>query len=117
MSRDAVLILTPDLLAAALFGAAVELAGHRPHFAQDGEHGREALRRTRPRIVVVDCDHDAFCDDALIGPAMMTGARVILVHSHRGSRDPRTLGVAHDLPVLTLPGDADRLVSLLRGRP
>ena len=114
MSRDAVLILTPDVLAAALLGAVVDLAGHRPHFALDGEHGRDALRRTRPRLVLVDCDHDANCTDAFIGPALMTGAQVILVHSWRAPRDPRTLDAAQGLPVLTLPDETARLLELLR---
>src|SRR3954471_24023298 len=58
VSRQAVLIISSDPLAAALLGAAVELAGHQPHFVRTEERARAALLRARPRLVLVDCDHD-----------------------------------------------------------
>ena len=87
MSRHPVLVLSPDPLAAALLGAAIELAGHVPRFPQPDEVARTALLRVRPRLVVIDCDHQDGCSDAFIGPALMTGSRVLLFRSRRTRRD------------------------------
>src|SRR4029077_4532677 len=56
VSRNVVLVLSSDPLAAALPGAAIELAGHAPTFQQADESPRGALLRLRPALVVIDCD-------------------------------------------------------------
>ena len=48
------LVLSDDPLAAALVAAAIEHYGVRPVFAAAGESPRDALRRLRPRVVLVD---------------------------------------------------------------
>jgi len=114
LSRHDVLILSADALAAALLGAAVELAGHQPHFPESHERARDALRRVRPRLVVVDCDHEDACAEAFVGPALMTGAQLLLFDSHkradRGVTAARRLG----LDVVHLPDDHEVLVRRLR---
>ena len=82
-TRVPVLVLSSDPLAAALVGAAIELAGHAPRFPLADEAPRAALLRVRPRLVVIDCDHEDACSDSFIGPALMTGSRVLLVRSRR----------------------------------
>lgn len=117
MNRHDVLILSTDPLAAALLGAAVELAGHAPQFALPAEEARTALLRLRPRAVLVECDHDDACSEAFVGPALMTGARVHFVRSPRTRRDvadtARRLGVR----VIDLPVEHDTLASLLQDLP
>jgi hypothetical protein len=112
--RHDVLILSTDALAAALLGAAVELAGHQPHFPKDHEPARVALRRVRPRLVVVDCDHADACTEEFVGPALMTGTRLLLFdsrrHGDRGVDVARRLG----LDVVHLPEDHDVFVRRLR---
>ena len=56
MSRQIALVLSTDPLGAALLGAAIELSGHIPRFAQSDEPARAALLRIRPRLVIIDCD-------------------------------------------------------------
>jgi hypothetical protein len=113
VTRSAVLIFSEDPLAAALIGAAVELIGLEPAFATDGEPPRSALIRVRPRLVLVDCDHEGTCAPAFIGPAMMTGARVVLLGSRHSRRDPRTLATSFGLRAMTLPADLDAIAGLL----
>lgn len=117
MNRHDVLILSTDPLAAALLGAAVELAGHVPRFALPAEGARTALLRLRPRAVLIDCDHDEACSDAFVGPALMTGAHVHFVRSARTRRDigdtARRLGVR----VIDLPMEHDALASLMEDLP
>lgn len=117
MSRHAVLILSADVLAAALLGAAIELAGHQPHFPETDEAARDALRRVRPRLVVVDCAHTDACKEAFVGPALMTGARLLLFSSNR--HGDGGIGVARrlGLDVVHLPGDQDVFLRRLRELP
>ncbi len=113
MTRQAVLILSSDALSAALLGAAVELAGHAPHFAQTDEPPRTALLRIRPRLAVIDCDHEEACSDEFVGPALMTGARVLLFRSHRSKRDISEFASRLELRVADMPVDHDALTRLL----
>lgn len=116
MSRHDVLLISSDPLASALLGAAVELAGHAPHFPRAGETARAALRRLRPRAVLVDCDHEA-CSDAFIGPALMTGARVQLFRSRRTQRDASDVARRLGVSIIDLPMEPDALTTLLRDLP
>lgn len=110
------MIFSADALAAALLGAAVELAGHDPHFPRSGEVARDALRRVRPRLAVVDCDHDEACSDSFVGPALMTGARVLLFSSPRGS-DGADIAQRLGLTVLRMPDDQGAFLQWLRDLP
>ena len=117
VNRHDVLILFADPLGAALLGAAVEIAGHVPHFPQPGEGARAALLRLRPRAVLVDCDHEEASTDAFIGPALMTGARVQLLCSRRTRRDMSIPAQRLGLSIAELPMEHDQLVALLRDLP
>jgi len=114
VSRDAVLVLSDDPLAAALLGAATELAGYSPRFPLQNEKARTALRRVRPGLVLVDCDHPEACTDEFVGPALMTGSRVLLFRSRRTARDPGEFAGRLGLRVLELPVEHEPLRQLLR---
>jgi hypothetical protein len=115
-SRD-VLILSADPLAATLLGAAVELAGRVPHFPEPGEAARAALLRLRPRVTLIDCDHEEACTESFIGPALMTGSRVQLFSSHRTTRDANGIAQRLGLSVATLPMEWHALANLLHDLP
>jgi DNA-binding NtrC family response regulator len=115
-SRHDVLLLSADPLASALVGAAVELAGHAPRFPRAGESARDALRRLRPRVVLVDCDHEA-CSEEFIGPALMTGARVQLFRSRRTQRDTSDAARRLGLSIVEFPMEPDALTAFLRDLP
>ena len=109
MSRQAVLVLSSDPLAAALLGAAIELAGLAPRFPQSEEAARAALLRVRPRLVVIDCDHEDGCSEGFIGPALMTGSRVMLFRSRRTRRDVTELTGRLGLRVMDMPQEHESL--------
>jgi hypothetical protein len=111
--RQPVLVLSKDPLAAALIGAAIELAGFAPRFPHSDEAPRAALLRVRPRLVVVDCDHEDACSDAFVGPAIMTGSRVLLFKSRRTRRDVSELTERLGLRVMELPIEHEPLTQLL----
>ena len=113
VSRHAVLILSSDALAAALLGAAVELAGHQPHFARQGEPARTALLRVRPKLVLIDCDHEESCTDEFVGPALMTGGQVLLFRSRRSQHDRTEFAERLSLRVIDMPLDHRELTKVL----
>lgn len=78
MEATSVLVMSADPLAAALLGALVELEGYTPHFLREGEGPRDALRRVRPAVALIDCESPEARSAAVIGPARMMGARVAL---------------------------------------
>lgn len=108
-----VLIFSSDPLAAALLAAAIELAGHSPYFAQKDERARDALLRVRPRLVLIDCDHEESCSDEFIGPALMVKARILLFRSRRTTRDVAEFSRRLELRVIELPMDYEELSDLL----
>ena len=114
VSRHAVLVISSDPLAAALLGAAIELAGHAPLFPHGDEVMRDALLRVRPRLIVIDCDHAEACSDAFIGPALMTGSRVLLFRSRRTQRDASELAGRLGLQVVDMPTKHETLTQVLR---
>ena len=116
MILHTVLILSVDPLAAALLGAAVELAGHAPAFSQDGESSRAALLRVRPRVALLDCDHEESCSEAFVGPALMTGARVVLFRSRR-TRPSSDFAHRMGLAVIILPDGVEQLIRNLAELP
>jgi hypothetical protein len=95
-------------------GAAVELVGFEPAFSIDGEPPRDALMRVRPRLVLVDCDHDAACAASFFGPVLMTGARLLLVASRRTRRDAGAIAAHFGVRALVLPTNLETLAELLR---
>ena len=113
MSRHSVLVLSSDPLSAALLGAAIELAGHVPRFPQSEEAARAALLRVRPRLVLIDCDHEDGCTDGFIGPALMTGSRVLLFKSRRTRRDATELSQRLGIGVMDMPMEHESLTRLL----
>jgi hypothetical protein len=112
-TQAAALIVSPDALGAALLGAAIDVAGLRVGFPADGETPRDALLRMRPSHVLIDCDDVTASDESLIGPAMMTGARVFLFGADRRIHLRKHLAIRFHMGTIVLPGDVDRLASIL----
>lgn len=113
-SRNPVLVLSSDPLAAALLGAAIELAGLAPRFAQSTETPRNALMRVRPRLVLIDCDHEEACAEGFVGPALMTGSQVVLFRSRRTRRDVSEMAVRLGVRTVEMPQEHGSLTSLLQ---
>ncbi len=120
MSTLDVLVLTSDAFGSALLGAAVEFSGHRPVFPLVRESARAALVRVRPRVVLVETAHEEAGNESFLGPAIMTGARPLLVYAgdqtdQQAIALARTLAERLNIPLIVLPGETERLVALLDG--
>lgn len=79
--RD-VLVVGADAVVGALLGLLVELAGDRPLFPDLGESPHDAIARLRPPLVLLDCNHDAACEDAAYERAAHMGTEVVLFAHH-----------------------------------
>ncbi len=116
MNNLGVLIFSCDPLAGALLGASVELAGLQPFFSMPDESERAALLRVRPRVVLIDCDHEEACRETFVGPALMTGSEVILFRSDRTAIDRTEFASRLKLVVMHMPIEHDALAEILRER-
>jgi hypothetical protein len=72
-----VLIVSNDATAAALLGGLVETFGYGVAFTSVLD-ANDSMRRTRPRVCLLDCENDA-CDEAAVARVMMRGVAVVLV--------------------------------------
>jgi hypothetical protein len=113
MTASGVLIVATDPLAGALLGAAVELAGYSPVFPLEGEEARDALRRSKPCAVLVDCDCDDACSESFFGPAMMMGATIAIFTSSRSRRTLQPIADEYRVRVFGLPIEFGDLKALL----
>jgi hypothetical protein len=112
-TQAAALIVSPDALGAALLGATIEVSGLKVGFPGEGESPRDAVRRMRPSCVLIDCDDATATDESLIGPALMTGARIFLFGAEGRMRIRKHLAIRFHLGVIVLPNDAERLATIL----
>ena len=76
-SNPTVLILSSDVVGAALLGGLVETLGYRVTFGRHGERMADALRRERPVMVFVDAS-DGVLSAENLGPAQMRGVPVTI---------------------------------------
>jgi hypothetical protein len=77
------------------------------------ESAREALLRKRPPLVLVECNHDDAGRPSFFGPALMTGARVVLFSSTRSGRDPSPIATRFGLGVIRLPATLEAIAGVL----
>lgn len=108
-----VLILAREELISALLGLLVETTGHTVFFAKPEERAEDAMRRTGPRVVIVDCDHRE-CTEDLVQAANEVGARLILFSASRDPEYVRKMAATSHSQSFTFPIEGPRLDSMIR---
>ena len=114
---NAVAIVSPDPLLAALIGAAVELVGFRAAFPRPDESPLDALIRLRAAYVLIDCEDPSASDEALLGRGLMRGARLFLFGSADQLAPLRTRAARFNAELIELPRDIALLHDILSRRP
>jgi DNA-binding NtrC family response regulator len=98
-----ILVIAKEPLIQTLMCSLVDLAGH--HAAQP--HGDEtvaaAVARVRPRLVLLDCEHDGACEDEAYLAAASVGAEVLLFTPSRSHAEVADLAAARGLRSMALP--------------
>lgn len=110
-----VLILAREELISALLGLLVETTGHSVSFAAPKESSRDAMRRIRPNVVIVDCDHRD-CTGDLVKAANEVGAQLILFSASREPEYVRKMAAPSHSQSFTFPIEPPRLDSMIRHR-
>lgn len=110
-----VLVLAREELISALLGLLVETTGHSVSFAAPDERSPAAVRRIRPHVIVVDCDHDD-CTQDLVDASVEIGARLILFSASRDADYVRNVARPSQSQSFTFPIEPQRLDSLIRQR-
>jgi len=108
-----VLILAREEIVAALLGLMVELQGLDPIYLAKAEIAEDLIRRARPQVVVVDCDHQD-CTDSLLGAVREVGAKPILFSPFRFSGEVKRVAGKHGVEYFTLPTEPETFGKLLR---
>ena len=108
-----VLVLAREELISALLGLLVETSGHRASFAAPDETSSVAVRRVRPDVVIVDCDHRD-CTSELVKAAREVGARLILFSASREADYVRKIAAPSLSQSFTFPIEPPRLDSMIR---
>ncbi|MDQ6927027.1 MAG: hypothetical protein M3154_12450 [Candidatus Eremiobacteraeota bacterium] len=113
MKAARVLIVSGDVLVAALLGALADAEGFEALFVGDGESPRAALARLRPDAVLIDCESDASPDEHVLGPAMMTGATIVVLGPARARPRMESLRARYGVHVLEIPIEPHQLRAIL----
>ena len=113
LDNRVVLVLSRDVVGAALIGALVETLGYSVRFGQAPERPVDSFRRSRARVALIDCeDPVAFSDDTL-GRAAMLRICVVIFGTNAALARIRALALEHDFETLLLPPDIDVVEDLL----
>jgi len=107
-----VLILAREEIVAALLGLMVELQGLDPVYLAKAEIAEDVIRREKPRVLVVDCDHQD-CTDDLLAAVSDVGAKPILFSPFRFAREVQRVAGRHGVDYFTLPTEPEVFGRLL----
>ena len=100
-AKTTVLIVSDDATAAALLGGLVETFGYRVVFARLVTTN-DAIKRSRPRVCMLDCDGDA-CNEAAIARVIMRGVSVVLVGPRSLLDGMREIAARHGAEMVFTP--------------
>jgi DNA-binding NtrC family response regulator len=112
--RHVVLILSTDVVAAALVGALVETLGYLVRFFTPPETPDEALRRARPAVAMIDCEDPTLVNTELLGRARMRGISVLMFGTPTAIQQVQQLVEEHELNTVIMPASLDELDESLR---
>lgn len=112
--RHVVLILSTDVVAAALVGALVETLGYLVRFFSPPETPDDALRRTRPAVAMIDCEDPTLVNTELLGRARMRGISVLMFGTPTAVQQVQQLVEEHELSTVIMPASLAELDDSLR---
>ena len=112
--RHVVLILSTDVVAAALVGALVETLGYLVRFFTPPETPDDAIRRTRPAVAMVDCEDPTLVNTEVLGRARMRGISVLMFGSAAALAKVRELANEQELDTVIMPATLDELDESLK---
>ncbi len=109
-----ILILSADVVAAALLGALIETLGYPVRFAQPPETVESSIRRVRPKVCLIDCEDPSCYNSQTLGRAAMRRISVVVFGTREALDKLNEFARVHDIQTLLVPPDAPQLEETLR---
>jgi DNA-binding response OmpR family regulator len=98
-----ILVVAKEPLIQTLMCSLVDLSGHRASVPRDDEGVAAAIRRVRPQLVLLDCEHDASCEEGAYAAASSVNASVLLFTPARTRSEVADFAAGRGLRSLALP--------------
>ncbi|MEP7065189.1 MAG: hypothetical protein ABI889_04080 [Gemmatimonadota bacterium] len=98
-----ILVIAKEPLIQTLMCSLVDLSGYRAAQPRSDETVPAAIERARPRLVLLDCEHDASCEESAYLAATTFGAEVLLFTPSRSKAEVADLAAERGLKSMALP--------------
>jgi len=98
-----ILVIAKEPLIQTLMCSLVDLSGHHAAKPNSDETVADSIARVRPRVVLLDCEHDAACEDDAYRAASSVGAVVLLFTPSRSHAEVADLAAVRGLRSMALP--------------
>jgi DNA-binding NtrC family response regulator len=98
-----ILVIAKEPLIQTLMCSLVELSGHRAAQPRSDETVTASVARVRPRLLLLDCEHDAACEDDAYRAAASVGADVLLFTPSRSRAEVADFAAERGLRSMALP--------------
>lgn len=98
-----ILVIAKEPLIQTLMCSLVDLSGHHAAQPRSDESVTASIARVRPRLVLLDCEHDAACEDDAYRAATNVGATVLLFTPSRSRAEVADLAAERGLQSMALP--------------
>lgn len=98
-----ILVIAKEPLIQTLMCSLVDLSGHQASVPRDDETVAAAITRVRPQLVLLDCEHDASCEEEAYDAAASVRAQVLLFTPSRSRAEVADFAADRGLRSLALP--------------
>ena len=102
-TSSTILVIAKEPLIQTLMCSLVDLAGHSAVQPNSDESVVTSIARVRPHLVLLDCEHDASCEDSAYLAAASVGAAVLLFTPSRSRAEVADLAAERGLQSIALP--------------
>lgn len=98
-----ILVIAKEPLIQTLMCSLVDLSGHLAEQPRSDESVSAAIRRVRPKLLLLDCEHDCACEEAAYVAAATVGAEVLLFTPSRTHAEVADFAAERGLRSMALP--------------
>ena len=97
------MVLANEEVISALLGAMVELDGYLPVFPAADEQPLAGIRRHRPDLLLLDCEHEVAWDAQAMRSIASSGTRMLLFSAMRSQREIEQIAARYGIAAFVLP--------------
>lgn len=98
-----ILVIAKEPLIQTLMCSLVDLSGHQAAQPRSDEMVSTAIRRVRPDLLLLDCEHDCACEEEAYDAASSVGAEVLLFTPARTNDEVADFARVRGLRSMALP--------------